>query len=157
MNAFFPPGDIDRKPLPPSKAERISSRLIGVSLMPALGVLFVAAAVSGCGESSGDPFSKAGLQVQQSTKDAVTYMGSKETVAGTYVLQFRTRSNNLMASPNGNTDRAAYLKNQGRALLWKQAACTDEVSAVSNRLDANMVTAQLVSESGELQFVAVCH
>lgn len=43
MNAFFPPGALEQKPLPPSKAERISSRLISVALVPALALQVIGA------------------------------------------------------------------------------------------------------------------
>lgn len=44
MNTFFPPKALDQKPLPPSKGERISSRLISVALVPALALQTIGAA-----------------------------------------------------------------------------------------------------------------
>lgn len=43
MNAFFPNKTIDQEPLPPSKAERISSWIIGVALMPVVSLQMIGA------------------------------------------------------------------------------------------------------------------
>ncbi|AJY03051.1 hypothetical protein SB768_25270 [Burkholderia sp. SIMBA_043] len=43
MNAFFPNKDIDQAPFPPSKAERISSWIIGVALVPAVSLQMIGA------------------------------------------------------------------------------------------------------------------
>jgi hypothetical protein len=44
MDTFFPPRALDQKPLQPSKAEQISSRLISVALVPALALQTIGAA-----------------------------------------------------------------------------------------------------------------
>ncbi|WP_325085960.1 hypothetical protein [Burkholderia contaminans] len=53
MDAFFPNNAADREPLPPSKAERISSWVIGVTVVPVLSLQAIGAvplhAISGAG------------------------------------------------------------------------------------------------------------
>lgn len=43
MNAFFPNKSIDQAPFPPSKAERISSWIMGVALVPAVSLQMIGA------------------------------------------------------------------------------------------------------------------
>lgn len=43
MNAFFPNKAIEREPLPPSRAERVSSWIVGVSVVPVVSLQMIGA------------------------------------------------------------------------------------------------------------------
>ena len=74
-----------------------------------------------------------------------------------YRVVFATQNSSLMSDKAGSSDRAAFLRNQGVALVWKAKFCTGELLNAMRRNGIGMVSGQIKDGNGEIQAIAICN
>lgn len=73
-----------------------------------------------------------------------------------YLIAFTTSDGSFLANPAAATDKAAYLENTGKRLVWSKKFCTDELKGIMRRTKINIVSGDLQNREGKSQFVAIC-
>jgi hypothetical protein len=139
------------------------------ALLAVLGVLFVVFAIDASRvsspqqltDSAAQALERHGQQIAATTEQGVlTYRNSQKTTEEprrAYKVVFLTRSPSLISDPAGKTDRSAFLRNQGVALVWKAKFCTHDLSSLMTQYGIGMVSGQVLDDAGEIQAIAICN
>jgi len=94
-----------------------------------------------------------------SEKGAVRFVSVVKTMDQpmvAYVITFKTDSKALMATPNAENDRSAYVLNSAKTKLWEAKFCTDRLKSLMKDIGANIVSGDLQNSRGETQSMAPC-
>jgi rubredoxin len=138
-------------------------------LLAVLGVFFVAFAIDASRvngpqqstDSAAQTLERYGQQIATTAEQGVlTYRSSQKTTNEprlAYKVVFVTQSSSLMGDPTGRTDRSAFLRNQGVALVWKARFCTNDLSSLMRQYGIGMVSGQILDDAGEIQAIAICN
>jgi len=137
-------------------------------LLAILGVLFVVFAIDASRvngpqqstDSAAQALERHGQQIAATAEQgALTYRSSQKTTdepTRAYKVAFETQNSSLMGDPAGKTDRSAFLRNQGVALVWKAKFCTNDLSSLMRQHGIGMVSGQILDSGGEIQAIAIC-
>lgn len=137
-------------------------------LLAVLGVLFFVFAIEASRvnspqqstDSAAQALKRHGEQIAATAEQGVlTYRSSQKTTEEprrAYKVVFVTQSSSLISDPSGKTDRSAFLRNQGVALVWKAKFCTVDLSSLMKQYGIGMVSGQVLDDVGEIQAIAVC-
>jgi hypothetical protein len=91
--------------------------------------------------------------------DVVAYKSVTQTLQAplqAYLIVFTTSDGSFLANPAAANDKAAYLENTGKRLVWSKKFCTDELKGIMRRTKINIVSGELQNREGKSQFIAMC-
>ena len=112
-------------------------------------------------DSTKDILSMHGAQIVVTAEPGVLALRvvekTTEAPVRAYRVVFATQSASLMSDKAGNSDRGAFLRNQGVALVWKAKFCTEELLNAMRRNGIGMVSGQIQDGNGEIQTIAICN
>ncbi len=139
------------------------------ALLAVLGVLFAMFAIDASRvnspqqsmDSAAQALERHGQQIAATAEQGVlTYRSSQKTTEEprrAYKVVFVTQSSSLMRDAAGKTDRSAFLRNQGVALVWKAKFCTSDLSSLMREYGIGTVSGQVLDGAGEIQAIAICN
>lgn len=73
-----------------------------------------------------------------------------------YLITYASGDPALMSTPHGDTDKAAYLSNTGKRLVWETKFCTPALKEMMRGAEVNIVNGEIVDSDGHFQFGAMC-
>jgi hypothetical protein len=87
------------------------------------------------------------------------YVESKQTMAApliSYLATFSTKDVSFLSNPKGAADKAAYIENSTKRLVWETKFCTNQLRGFMRAANVNVVNGQVVNQANDVQFSAMC-